>query len=566
MINATDLHSATSTCNLKQKQSVPHDLVIAPDEDSLASTTPTLGRVIGQYSVTRYIDTRDLTQAPSFLVTCLQRFIIFPKESFDFGKTPASYSDYVALLEAELRPVVSEGTQIRLIDYWPRTLNAAVSTDISETGTQENGVLRQHTSGSSTSTTNSFGVNLGVTGGVGAEGPTGSGTLGGNFEHSSTRSSSVEDTVGSSLSRSMQLTGAASMTIKDWASYATIVESESNGHPSLRWIWGQEYPWDLFQFRAANDAGDVELPKFMQDRLGDAVAGWVAPPSQLAMFGLDLVAHATWQVIPPDGAIMPPTMDFKLRGKVGRGSHSIGDVPAHGAQFPLVDGTTKGIRGSLATYEYRTTPVSPPSHPVLPDQSIKPLLDKPLDLELLALDPIDGVGADNGAALGFSPEMVCRRHVPTYGTFRAVSPANTLALRGRGFLPPAKDTPLKAELSSDGKASLEVFFKILDTDEEYSLIFKHWKSDDLGCMLTFDINGFVGITRLVDDREGEGGSNNVTAIALRSTDFTSTDYHDYLHLGLNRIKITITAAMATGADADDPAPPCGYVLRALAVG
>ena len=316
--------------------------------------------MIGQYSVTRYIDTRDLTQAPSFLVTCLQRFIIFPKESFDFGKTPASYSDYVALLEAELRPVVSEGTQIRLIDYWPRTLNAAVSTDISETGTQENGVLRQHTSGSSTSTTNSFGVNLGVTGGVGAEGPTGSGTLGGNFEHSSTRSSSVEDTVGSSLSRSMQLTGAASITIKDWASFATIVESESNGHPSLRWIWGQEYPWDLFQFRAANDAGDVELPKFMQDRLGDAVAGWVAPPSQLAMFGLDLVAHATWQVIPPDGAIMSPTMDFKLRGKVGRGNHSIGDVPAHGAQFPLVDGTTEGIRRSLATYEYRTTPVSPP--------------------------------------------------------------------------------------------------------------------------------------------------------------------------------------------------------------
>ena len=41
----------------------------------------------------------------------------------------------------------------------------------------------------------------------------------------------------------------------------------------------------------------------------------------------------------------------------------------------------------------------------------------------------------------------------------------------------------------------------------------------------------MGITRLVDDREGEGGSNNVTAIALRSTDFTSTDYHDYLHLG-----------------------------------
>ncbi|SFM84728.1 hypothetical protein [Nitrosomonas communis] len=572
MINAGDLHSATCTRELKKenpKSAVATDAIAAIEAPP--STVPMLGRVVGQYSVTRYVDTRNLDALPSFLVTCLQRFVMYPQESFDFGKTPAAYNNYLAIMEVNLRPLVPEGTEIRLLDYWPRTLNAAVTTDISETGSNESNILRQHTSGSSTSTTNSFGVNLALTAGATPEGPSGSGTLGGNFEHSSTRGTSVEDTLGSSVSRGVQLTGAASMTIKDWASYATIIQPSDSKAPSLRWIWGQEYPWDLFLYRATEADNSVHLPKFLSDRLGDVDAGWVAPPSQLSMFGQDLIAHATWQVIPPENSIDPPILSFDLDGHIGLGSHSIGDPPPKSeaaAQQQKDAAPAKIVKASLNTLPYSIKPLASQSQ-VEPQEELEEkacaLLDTPLDLELLALDAIGGPGTNNGAALGFSPDVIARRPVTPNGAIKMVSPTNTLALRGAGFLLPALDTPLKANVCAGGIATLNLFFKVADIEDEYSLIFKHWKADEAGCLLTIDINGLITVTRLVDDREGEGGSSNVTEIVLRSTDFTSIDYHDYLRLGLNQITIKITEAPPKHSDPDDPAPPCNYVLRALAV-
>jgi len=518
------------------------------------STVPLAGRVIGHYSVTRYVDTRNLDEVPSFLVTCVQRTLLYNGFApFCFEQTPGSYGPYPALLESVLTPEVEDNTEVRLIDYWPRTLNSAVQTDVSESRTTDSNVLRQHTSGSSTSTTNSYGVNGSITGGGGPEGPSGSASIGGNYEHSTTLGTNSENTVGSSLTRGLQFSGAASMTIKDWGSYAELIQAKDSLIPTIRWVWGQEYPWDLFLYRATGSEV-VPLPQFLQDRLGDVLSGWTAPPSELSMFGLDLVAHATWQIIPPRGAIDPPTIGFHLRGKIGQGSHSTSVIPTDAAGDAK---TSKAIvaddppaprfkvKASLSTTYYEVAPI-----------------DKPLDLELLALDPITAPGGANGAALGFSPETAPNPVVPL-GKFRQTSAANTLALRGTGFLTKSKNSYLKADLSNGGTATVEIYFKIVDTDEEYSLILKHWKTDVLGCVLTFDINGAIEVIRHVDDLEAEGGANNVTSIALRALDFTAEDYHDYLRLGMNRITITIAAEPSPQPDDD---LPCGYVLRALAVG
>jgi hypothetical protein len=589
MINKSDLHTTTFESKLSQTN----------------PSGPVLGRTIIHYSVSRFIDVRNLVETRSFLVTCVQRLIVPNPHSFKFETLPPEYDRYPALLLAKTTPTFSGGT-VTLVDYWPRTINSNVSVDTSQSlggGTQ---VTRQHSSGSSVTTTNSFGVNASLTGGLSAEGPNASETVGGNFEHSTAVMTSAEQMAARTVDRNVQLTGGANMTIKDWAGYARIKK-----HSTIEWVWGQEYPLDFFQFRPSSGTA-VKPPDFVTDRLWDSKT-WLAPPSHLSMFGLDLVVRATWLVVPAPESAQFPELVFAHSGKLGFGTHK-------------VSGEGLDIQFNHETY---TVGVSPPG--TTPPEAPPP----PLDLDLLALDPVGGTGADNGAAVGFSPETFDYWPATPAGTFRITSAANTLVVRGTGFSPGTTKPPglttlasasavnatslqvasvarfstrqtividsgtaqetgvitkvgtagvggtgltlasaltaahalgavvgvalpgITADLSSGGTASLQIMFKVIDTDEEYALILKHWKTTDAGVAIVIDING-VQIVRHVDELEGEGGANNVTKIPLRSFDFTSTNYHDYLRLGLNRISVT--------ASAEDSTSACGYVLRALAVG
>ena len=106
-------------------------------------------------------------------------------------------------------------------------------------------------------------------------------------------------------------------------------------------------------------------------------------------------------------------------------------------------------------------------------------------------------------------------------------------------------------------------FKISDTVNDYSLNMKHWKTKEIGIILTFIINGDLNnpIVKLVDSLEAEGGESNLLTISLRNTNFGTIDYHDYLQMGLNTVEINIKP-MKMSANLKQH---CGYQIRAISI-
>ena len=115
--------------------------------------------------------------------------------------------------------------------------------------------------------------------------------------------------------------------------------------------------------------------------------------------------------------------------------------------------------------------------------------------------------------------------------------------------------------TQDVPYTLILYFKVIDSVNEYTLNIKHWVTGTTGVQLTLVINGDTSntITKYVTALEGEGGDNNLLSIALRALDFASIDYHDYLQLGLNSIAITI-APVDGNWSADS-----GYQIRAISI-
>jgi hypothetical protein len=111
---------------------------------------------------------------------------------------------------------------------------------------------------------------------------------------------------------------------------------------------------------------------------------------------------------------------------------------------------------------------------------------------------------------------------------------------------------------SAGTATITVYFKVLQPDTDISLSLKNWLDGTVPCKLTIAINGQPPLYRYVDAPETSGGSDNVTVISLRYTDFTSVNYCDYLQMGLNEISIVVTPTATTSS--------VTYQLLAIAVG
>jgi hypothetical protein len=120
---------------------------------------------------------------------------------------------------------------------------------------------------------------------------------------SSTDETSSGSTQGSAVDSGAQYSNASSMSMKDWGSY---VQFDSAGLTPT-WIWGQEYPWDLIQFRnVENDY--VVLPPYVVDRLYDGTQ--VYPPSELSLFGVDFVSKVAWLVTPKSGLASSQSISF----------------------------------------------------------------------------------------------------------------------------------------------------------------------------------------------------------------------------------------------------------------
>jgi hypothetical protein len=481
----------------------------------------TYGTASTRYEVRQVMDVRNLTQIRCYRITCTQRLVIPAQTIFKMepNKKP-NFDDYPVLLSSQFSLIAPHG-DVRLQNYSPRTVNTTVAASASQSASESGTNSRQHTSGSSTSETNSYGTSASL--GFFGDLPTGS--LGFDYSHSSTAEQNRSNTTGSERSSSAEHGESDAMSVKDWASYAYL--DVANTRPT--WVWGQEYPWDVIQYRYGTGT-NVTLPAFVEDRMFETVNKvdkLVLPPSQLSLFGIDFTMKAAWLVkLPQD--IAEQTVKIEHALSYLRGSHGL-------------DNGTRYVRLDAAPIDFN--PESPA-----------------LDLTLLGLDPIRNGSARNGAVIGFIPSKFVTLPPKAGSTFKILSEGNTLQVTGGGFDSPMLATVTDPKPAKSKPTTLTVQFKIVDTRNDYALFMKHWKTTDVGCTLTFVFNGNQKepVVRHVDWKEGEGGEENLSSIVMRNRDYTSIDYHDYLVMGLNTVEITITPNKGSVS--------AGYCLRALAVG
>jgi hypothetical protein len=521
-----------------------------------------VGTAIIRYEVHRYRDVMNLTETFAYEVICTQRVVIPNAKPYVPGATDLTggglteFAGYPAVLTSQIAVVQTAGQggqmtpEAQLLDYSPRTLNASVSTSISNSSASSAAATVQHTSGSSTAQTNSFeaSATLGFFGSA----------LTGGVSVSEGRSSSIEHSRAHSSGResgaNRQTGGGESMTVKDWACYSylglpddtTVPPSITPNLTTVNWVWGQQYPWDVIQFRYSQGQGataPVTLPNFVTQLLYDGTQ--LFPPSQLAQFGIDFTMKAVWRVKPQDAAVVSFT-------------HAIGYLTA---THSLNGQDVEAAFGSAVDFPVYTSPA--------------------LDLCLYGLDPLGPASGSSSAIVGFIPRRFLVAPVAAaldQGTivdptpFTILSAGNNLLVQdttayaglttadvNAGFT--ASPTALTATFTQHCTTlQLTVSFKVTDTVSEYWLFIKHWKTGATGVVLTITINGDAGsaITQYVDAEEAEGGQDNLLSLSLRDLNYGSIDYHDFLTLGLN----TITVAMAPiGGDYGSS----GYQVRAVSV-
>ncbi len=488
------------------------DLYTQVEYSPVQSSSVTLGQTIIQYEVRAYTDTRNLTETKSYLVSCSQRLILANPVPYNpKAQTTTNFLNYPALLTNQIAISDPNGiikTQV-LLEYAPQTLNTAVASSQSSAQSSNTTVSQQYTSGSSTAQTNSYGgsVSLGFFG----DAPTGD--ISANYQHSSTKERSSSLSKGNAVDSGNQVSNSSSMTIKDWGSYAAV---DSQNH-SITWVWGQEYPWNVIQFKNQNAAGTIALPAYVAQRLYDGTS--IYPPSELSLFGVNFVAKATWLITPNAASATPEEITFNHTLTYGAGSHSV---------------TGNVLTVGLDTYL-----------PIVYTSST-------LDLALLALDPIQS--SDRGpAVIGFVPNQFDVAPGPGGQAFAITAADNNLLVRGSGF------NGVMTTNFSTGAVQMTISFKIVDGTRDFSLSLKHWVASAAApCQLSIVVNGSAPILRFVDAPETGSGGDNVTVVALRNGNFASVDYCNYLQMGLNTVTVAITPVNGQ--------TPTAYQLMALAVG
>ncbi len=332
------------------------------------------------------------------------------------------------------------------------------------------------------------------------------------------------------------------MSVKDWACYTSLDQSNS----SITWNWAQEFPWDIIKFRNNAGAENITLPNYVENLLTDGTQAF--PPSQLSQFGIDFVMKATWIV----------------EGNTQITANHVFDY------FTATHNLDTGTNND--NYIWAN----------IDNMESLPFPGFEIDLCLYGLDPILNFGPDRNAIVGFVSRNFMQPAAPVSqendviagpSKFLIVSSANNLMIQditaysgnltssdvGAGFT--ATATELTAMLTPNCTSlEMQIFFKIIDVEENYRLYLKHWKTGTTGVLLTITINGDSTntICRYVDALEAEGGDDNLSVVSLRNLSFGSVDYHDYLQLGVNQITIALTPIGGNPVD-------CGYQIRAVSI-
>jgi hypothetical protein len=489
----------------------------------------TFGTLLSEYHVREYWDLRTSASHAgarrAYVVSLKQKISISNSDANSFAKLNpvTSYSGYPVLVVQQVQASSQvNGLNYYLEDYSPKTLNAAVTTsgNASTDSTDANSV--QHSAGSSTSVTNSYEISDSV----GFFGDDLTGSVSYSSSHSTTNTDESSTTAGRTSSQAVQAGTGSSMSIKDWASYAFL--DANRQQPG--WVWGQEYPWDVIDFRNVKSTSEfgVALPPYVAKRLYDGAT--VYPPSDISQFGLNFTASARWI--------------FYVDGQAG----STDETVAFAHSVTYWEGSHDASGATIAM--------------IASNQQIETVQ---LNLPLLALDPITQAGARNGAVIGFvKSEFIAPPAAPPT-PFRLKSGSNNMYVSGSGFgaLDNENSVLTAKDATTAAPASLTIQFKMTSENLELSLYFKHWKLSAAGCVLTVLVNEpdptkpVSPIVRHVDARDAASGTDNITAITLRKKDYTSVEFYDYLVMGLNTIIVKITP--------EEGQPSCAYAIRALAI-
>lgn len=533
MLNPTDLNSYRETFPLKDTAGKIH------------------GQAILHYQIKRYKDLTKLGSDLKYQILGTIRVIVPNAETFVLGPVErentnqkSGFRDYPASVSCQASITTPSGGSIKshLVEYIPKTLNSSVNISHSDVDGSNKGVTLQHSSGSSTSTTNTFGIS--ATLGFMADIPTGSVTA--DYSHSGTSGVSQSSSIGGNTNTSREASSGSAMTVKDWQCNTQI----DTGGTTPTWFWGQEYPWNVLLFNNAGtpdpDSSDpIILPSYVRKFLAGSEN--TLPPSDLSLYGVDFTMKALW-LVEPDASNC-----ITLNHTIGIGKATHHRISA----------------GKVNAYLHKPISFSP---------SISSM-----DLISYALDSLSSSRTGYSSVVGFVPSKfltqptavsitgTAKKPVLNVTKFMLVSAYNDLYLYDSSTYSAAKfGIDDGAGFSTDqggmtatftpniNELQITAVFKITDQGGDYTLHLKHWKLDDTGFVLDFVFNGDEAskVTRYVDAKEAEGGDQNALSIDLRNRDFASVDFHDYLVLGKNTVTISIRPISIAN---------CSYKIRALAI-
>ncbi len=485
-----------------------------------------------------------------FMLTCTQRIYITnnlgPPPLYEKSPTANLVNiNYPVILEASMSVAPTDGMSVELLEYSPQTVNTSVQQSLSGAATDGSSASTSTTNGSSLSQSNTYGVSASVS----AQGL----SVTADASETQTHETSQSHTGESGTSSSREHSDSESMSIKEWAAYASVDPFRN----APVWTFGQEYPWNALQCRtlgsakepakgdpnatAIDDKANIMIPHAMQSNLFDGTV--LRQASDLAIYGLNFVTKAIWRVYADNKLSQSTNVTINHPSYLYSADHFLDP-----SSKPIVF-----IDNGLQTY--------------VPNDADG---NKPVsfDLNLIALDPI-GVNHDT-AAMGF----IQNRFIPTQPTLPLTAGWKILSRTNDIIVTDTTDyskdsSAIFYSLSSNCLSvgwpgqkmgvELTLTFKVIDLVNEYTLNLKHWLPAGTGIKLTVSINGDTGnsLIRYVQDKEGEGGDNNLLSIDLRNLDFSSINYHDYLQLGVNTIQIKIEPADEDWASI--------YFLRALSI-
>lgn len=439
-------------------------------------------------------------------------------------------------VQTGIKEISDANSKILLTKVFPKTINASVRQTSNQSDGTNKTQINHSSSGSSTSNVNTFGVQ--ISGGM--FGPVPTGSLGLDYSHSWENGSSRSSTTGRDDSRNHQAVSGEEMSVKDWSAFCAATNFDDKANSGFEgqvvtWDWGQTYPWNVFDFNENGSGSSIVLPEDVVSRLlyfgvtdDGSEKNILQPPSELSVFGLDFTMVAEWQITFPESISAIEKLAFKHKVSILHGSHYMT------ISKPTEKGTLTANLSQGKENEFEQSDA--------------------VDMGKYALVPILTEEL-NGGAIGFKEHLF--DIAPKEGKgFKILSKRNNLLVTGSGFTS-VMSANFEVGYAGSG-AALTISFKIVDLKIEYSLVFHHWKGVGSGnIVLKCKVNNDWETIINVDDVEGDGGSNNIDQIELRNFELKSVNFHDYLILGMNTIKVSIIPADNTLASE--------YIISALGI-